>query len=39
MKLLWAKFEGTHPSYMCAKKIIVGVVVYKKMFEAKVEHN
>jgi hypothetical protein len=40
MKLLGTKFAGTNPSYMCAKKKFVGVVVFeKKRFEAKVDAN
>jgi hypothetical protein len=40
MKLLCTKFVGTYPSYICAKKRFVGVVVFEqKTFEAIVEGN
>jgi hypothetical protein len=39
MKLLCTKFVGTYPSYLCAKKKFVVVVVFeKKRFEVKVDN-
>jgi hypothetical protein len=39
MKLLSTKYVGTNPSYMWAKLKFVGIVVFKKRFEAIVDGN